>query len=436
MAWTPLASVRVDPAAGRVFEHGWQSWSPSSVYPAGGTGARPVSALSQTMGYRPGVRLPATGFQGEGLLAVLPSPGEPVQVYAASMPDIVPSIRATLTGPGVLEVSTDRPAVVSVSLHDGSLDEALGAWASGFARSRSVRAAPTVWCSWYQYYGGVTSEDIRENLVAFEEHELPVDVVQIDDGWEAELGDWLAPSPRFGSVSAVADLIRSAGRRAGIWVAPFVAGSRSRLVRENPSWVGARIGPGWNQEFYALDLRVPEVRQYLVSVMESLADTGFDYFKLDFLFAGALSGLSAYRAVLAELREAAGPGSYVVGCGAPMLPSVGLVDAMRVASDIAPHYEPKVNDLSSYSQRSATLSTVGRAWQHGRFWVNDPDCLLARPAVERREDWAAVIRRYGGLRASADRIADLDDWGLTTTRELLSTVPPPIPFDLSATRPS
>jgi len=44
------------------------------------------------MGYRPGVELPAVGFQGEGLLAVSPAPGEPTHVFAAPGPDAVPVI--------------------------------------------------------------------------------------------------------------------------------------------------------------------------------------------------------------------------------------------------------------------------------------------------------------------------------------------------------
>jgi alpha-galactosidase len=128
------------------------------------------------------------------------------------------------------------------------------------------------------------------------------------------------------------------------------------------------------------------------------------------------------------IREAIGAESYLLGCGAPILPSVGLVDAMRVSADVAPKYDPADGDGSQPSQYGATLSTIGRAWQHGRFWVNDPDCIVARPEIERREEWAAVVERYGGLRASSDRIAALDEWGLATTRRLLTDVPPPTPF--------
>ena len=70
-----------------------------------------------------------------------------------------------------------------------------------------------------------------------------------------------------------------------------------------------------------------------------------------------------------------------------------------------------------------------RAWQHGRFWVNDPDCLVARPGFELRRQWADLIERFGGLRSASDRIVDLDDWGVRTTRRLLSGAPAPSPLD-------
>jgi alpha-galactosidase len=123
-----------------------------------------------------------------------------------------------------------------------------------------------------------------------------------------------------------------------------------------------------------------------------------------------------------------GPHSYLLGCGAPILPSVGLFDAMRVSADVAPYWAPLDGDPAQPSQQGAAFSTVGRAFQHGRFWVNDPDCIVARPAIERRAEWAGIIDRYGGLRVCSDRIADLDDWGLATTRRLLETTPPPVPF--------
>jgi alpha-galactosidase len=81
--------------------------------------------------------------------------------------------------------------------------------------------------------------------------------------------------------------------------------------------------------------------------------------------------------------------------------------------------EPLDGDLSQPSQRAAAQNSRWRAWQQGRFWTNDADCLVAGTHVERRVEWAGIIERYSGLRASSDRLRKLDEWGLAVTRRLL-----------------
>jgi alpha-galactosidase len=435
-----VAELAVDADRARVYEHGWQSWSPTGTYPVTATS----HAARRIMCYRPETPAPETGFQGEGLLAVDAGHDGPVHVFAAANPQAVPSIRASYVDRRLVVSADGELARVEVP---GPLPTALGAWGTTYAATAGageLRPAPTVWCSWYHYFTKVTQADIVENLDAIGAAELTVDVVQIDDGWQTEIGDWLTLSDRFASLPALVHRIRSAGRRAGIWVAPFLVGARSVVAARHPGWLIAgpdgmpvSAGHNWGQDLFGLDVTHPVAERYLRDVFGWLASIGIDYFKIDFIYGGALAGsrhtgvdaLAAYRRGVGLVREVIGPEAYLLGCGAPILPSVGLVDAMRVSPDIALEYEPADGDLSQPSQRSAALSTVGRAWQHGRFWVNDPDCLVARPAVQRREEWATIVERYGGLRASSDRIADLDDWGMRTTRRLLASVPPPAPFD-------
>jgi alpha-galactosidase len=441
MPFEELASITVDADAARVYEHGWQSWSPAGGYPATTPASyRPAREVSQAQSYRPGRPAPATGFQGEGLLAVDPGNGGPVLVFGAGG-ESVPSIRASLVD-GRVVVSSDGPVTVSTS---STMDEGLAAWADGYAaarRVRPIRPAPTAWCSWYHYFTDVTEADIVENLGAINDLDLPIDVIQIDDGWQAGIGDWLTLSGRFASLPDLVGRIRDERRRAGIWVAPFLVGAASRVATEHPDWlIGGAAGPvaaghNWDQDTYGLDVTHPGARQYLRDTFTMLREAGFDYYKIDFLYAGALDGtrhadvdaLAAYRGGVELIRDVIGPDAYLLGCGAPILPSVGLFDAMRVSADIAPHYAPHDGDPAQPSQLGAAFSTVGRSFQHGRFWVNDPDCIVARPAIERRAEWAEVVARYGGLRAFSDRVADLDEWGLATTRRLLSEVPPPTPF--------
>jgi alpha-galactosidase len=420
-----------------IYEHGWQSWTPSGRYPLRARPPRPGTDNSRVMNWRQDTRPPADAFWGEGLLAVDPGDGSGIVVFSAAPgADPVPSIRADVRT-GEVAVSADGPVLRTVDTGANSVEDALGRWADGYAAAAgvSLRAeSPTVWCSWYHYFRDVTEDDIFENLSAMDDLGLSVDVVQIDDGYQSEIGDWLTESGRFTSLEAAVARIRAAGRRAGLWLAPFLVSPRSRIYQDHPEWLlgGARAGFNWKAEQAVLDVTHPGAEEYLRTVFCTLRRMGIDYFKLDFLYAGALAGqraddsvtpLAAYRHGMEMIREAIGPDSYLLGCGAPILPSVGLVDAMRVSPDTAPRYEPDGGDLSMPSQRAAALTGRARAWQHGRFWANDPDCLIVRPEVQRRDAWAVHIDRYGGLRSSSDRLRDLDDWGLSTTRRLLRRTP-------------
>ncbi|MGA5202332.1 glycoside hydrolase family 36 protein [Streptomyces variegatus] len=430
--FTPVASVPVNPRRARVHEEGWQSWSPSGAYALDAAPHRPANANWATVCYRPGVTAPAGTFQGEGLLALDPGDGSPVRLWAAAEPTReVPSIRLATRDGQAAEISADGP----VKEWTGpDIPSVLGDWAAGLGLA-APRPAPTVWCSWYEYFTAVTEDDIHENLRAMDTLDLPVDVVQIDDGYQQALGDWLTLSGRFRSRAGIAEKIRSRGRRAGIWTAPFLVDPASELAAAHPDWLVrdttggfAHAGRNWGHDLRVLDTTHPDAAAYLTEVFTTLRAEGYDYFKTDFLYAGALDGvrhadadaLTAYRAGIALIREAIGEDAYLLGCGAPVLPSIGLFDAMRVSPDTAPHRRPEADDYSQPGQDPAEFTGVARQWQHHRLWINDPDCLMARPAVETRERWAAHVESTGGLMASSDRLLSLDRWGVETTRRLLS----------------
>ena len=436
-AFHDIAEIAVGPEA-LVFEHGWQSWSPTGAYPVSSRSPRPASRVSQIMGYRPELPAPDAEFQGEGLLALDPGTGDAVRVWSAPDPyHEVPSIRLTAHA-GRVVVSANR--TVREDTYPGGMERALARWADDVATRLGVTpvaSLPPIWCTWYYYFTRVTEADVLENLAAIERLDLDVGVVQLDDGYQAGIGDWLERSPRFPRpLDELSRRICDTGRHAGIWTAPLLVGERSRLAREHPDWlVGeADAGYNWEQRLAALDVTHPDAAAYLQEVFRALVGWGFDFFKIDFLYAGALSGrrrqaiepIAAYCEALRLIREAVGARATLLGCGAPLLPSIGMVEAMRISPDVAPQVEPPAGDLSKPAQRSAVRTGLARAFQHARWWVNDPDCLIARPEVEDREAWAAHIERYGGLRGSSDRLDALDAWGLETTRRLLqpsSTVP-------------
>jgi alpha-galactosidase len=439
MSFADVGELTCDPRRALIFEHGWQSWSPTGAYRLDETPPRAADDNIQIVCYRPETPVPAEVFQGEGLVAVDPGDGGPVSIWSAPSPVEIPSIRVRQEGARRqaghqderrLVISADGP--VRHWQVAGGLGPALAQWANTVAEGYAPEAFPAVppmWCSWYGYWDKVRDADIIENLALAQRHGIDADMFLIDDGYEAEIGDWLELRPGFGSLERAVGAVREAGRRAGIWTAPFLVGRRSRIFREHPDWLvgGAYAGLMWDQELAVLDVTHPDAAAHLVEVFQRFRAMGLSHFKLDYAYAGALAGrrhtavdpIAAYRRGLELIREGAGPDATLHGCGAPMLPSIGLVDVMRVSPDTAPLVHPKAGDISQPSQLGARLTGAAREFLHARWWVNDPDCIMARPEVEAREEWAAHIEATGGLRGSSDPIAALDAWGLETTRRLM-----------------
>jgi alpha-galactosidase len=432
VGFATVTEVEYDVTAARVFEHGWQSWSPSGWCSLTASPPRPTAPNHHVMAYRPGVE--AGRFQGEGLLAV--STGDQVVVAGATTPDLVPSIRCEVRGDRLV-ISADGEIELTSSTPSNP-NQALADWAEAFATRHGnhpygdidVRVFGPSWCSWYAYRGKVTERNVMAEVRQFDQQGLSVDMVLLDEGYQAEIGDWLTPRTDFGSTVRLAAAIRSGGRRAGIWVAPFLVGSKSETARLHPEWLVPDItaGTNWGQDQLVLDVTHPGAARHLQDVFTELCRQGYDHFKLDFLYAGAIEGrrhepmdgIAAYRHGMRLLREAVGPNRILHGCGAPILPSFGLVDCMRISPDTDPLVDPPSGDISQPGQRGARSTSVAREFLHGRWWANDPDCLIIRPDVQDRERWAEHVENAPGLRMSSDPIGALDQWALDRTRELLT----------------
>ena len=192
----------------------------------------------------------------------------------------------------------------------GELAGALGRWAEVFAASARLapgllRPVPPVWCSWYAYHACVTQEDILDNLAAMDDRQVPAGVVQIDDGHQADPGDFLASPGRYDDLPGLVRAVRGAGKAsrdldrpdAGGLVkhAAGLVGSWSTLLAKRPGWVvrdwasgePAFAGTVCGQRCTALDLTHPDAASYLASVLATMRERGIDCFKVDFACAGA-----------------------------------------------------------------------------------------------------------------------------------------------------
>ena len=377
------------------------------------------------MRFRPGTPVRRRGVQGEGLLVVDPGNGCAGPLLRRSHgPACVPTLRAVLRGDRVWSVRCHADAR---RRHRARRRAARRRWrrtatASPHARARCRScAADGVVLLVPLLRGGHRRRHPRE----------PRGARRARPAGRRRAGRRrVEPRPRRGAAPAAA--VRVAGRRGRRGSAAADAGPGSgwrrswsaretSLAREHPDWlVGprrAQLGPGPGRPRpHPPGRRGTSCR----ARCSRLADLGVDYFKLDFLYAGAVPG-RRHDGRRRGRGLPVGPGAHARGGRARRLParlrradpaSVGLVDAMRVSPDT---FHEGGEDGSAGLR--GLMPLAARAWQQGRLWVNDPDCLVARPSYPLRERWADAVTAYGGLRSFSDRVAELDEWGLAHGRD-------------------
>lgn len=299
------------------------------------------------------------------------------------------------------------------------------------------RVAPCVgWTSWYNYYNAVTQKDVLDNLEAFRSRGLPIDIFQIDDGYQEAVGDWLRVNGKFpDGMRYVADKIKECGYKAGLWLAPLVCEKKSQIYKQHPDWVVAKAGfnPLWSGVFYVLDFYNEGVRDYLRKVFDTVFNEWhYDMVKLDFLYAAALinrkdktRGQIMYE-FMQFLRELCGD-KIILGCGVPLGCAFGLVDYCRVSSDVALKWEDNVLARLHYRERTSTInaltSTIGRRHLNGRAFYNDPDVFILRSGnnqltEDQKYTLFMINKLLGGLFFASDNISEYDDRQMSLYRTI------------------
>lgn len=283
-------------------------------------------------------------------------------------------------------------------------DEALwDAWAATVPGRPPTGRPPIGWSDWYAWYGTATEADLRGQLALAAP---PLEVFQVDDGWERDWGDW-SWANTFPTGDALATDIAARGLVPGLWMAPLYVSRDTAVYAEHPGWwvtdaSGAEIahGEAGGRDLAILDVTDPDAAAWIAGVLATRRAEGWRYFKLDFLFAGAvegtrdepLTGAEAYQRAMRLFREALGDDTFVA-CGAPMLPSVGWADTWRSGPDIA--YEMATEPERAFL-RAQTRSTAARQFANGVWWWNDADAILVRGWSEAAVDGAIASALVSG----------------------------------------
>ncbi len=274
-----------------------------------------------------------------------------------------------------------------------SLEETLNEYAKRVADLNQPKTGKPVfgWSSWYHYYLDISQESFIKEMELSKTLNLNYELFQLDDGYEADIGDWLETNEKFSNgLEFLAKKVRENEMIAGIWTAPFSVSESSKLFKEHSDWVVKNENDdpllaykNWNKKIYALDTTNPDAQRWLENIFSALKDYGFDFFKIDFLFAAMILGkrylnvtpVEAYRMGIETIRKAVGE-SHILGCGAPLLPSVGYVDSMRIGADTAPYWNDA--DLGKPNAKYSIRNALTRNFMNDVWWTNDPDCVMTR----------------------------------------------------------
>lgn len=483
--------LRLDPAAGgrifsrpplnpAFFSNGWQSWSYCGVYGAGDQFHRTrLGPLRAPTDVNQGTRQPSRrGHFSSDMFAVLGDRVMRTGVLAgflsqkqhfgsleARLAASQPGLRMWANGDGTrldagAIMQTDWACLQFINIDQ---PDPLGAYFERVAREHGLpdltpadSPSPTGWCSWYQYSseqytGTITASVLESNLEALSNlhANLPLQTFQIDDGYQAQIGDWSSFAADFPQgVAPLAEKIASTGLIPGLWLAPFIVHPKSRLAAEHPDWLlrgrlnrPVNAGFLWNTIATAMDLTHPDALDYSCQVVQrAVQEWGFPYLKLDFLYAGALPGkrhdptrtrAQVLRAGIEALRGAAGDKAFLLGCGSPLGSAIGLVDAMRIGPDTHWTWYPDISGLKTFFRREPNLpsayyacrNAITRAPMHRRWWINDPDCLLLRENTSLTEaevrTTASVVAMTGGSLFLSDDLSVLSPARLKIAERLL-----------------
>ena len=275
--------------------------------------------------------------------------------------------------------------------------------------------------SWYNHYQNINEALMDEVLDGLDDR---FDLFQIDDGFEPFVGDWMETDPKkFPSgLAPMVEKIHKKGMLAGIWLAPFAAEKSSALYREHPEYLakdatGKPIVAGGNwSSFSPLDLNCPQAVDHIRWVLRHYVKLGFDFFKLDFLYAANLLPLSGKtRAETAEfayalLREELGD-KLILGCGATLSNGYERFDYMRIGPDVSLKFDDVAYMRRFHPERISTKVTlcnsIFRSPMDAHAFGNDPDVFLLREeglslSADQRYALSFINALFGSLLMTSD----------------------------------
>jgi alpha-galactosidase len=266
---------------------------------------------------------------------------------------------------------------------------------------------------WYWAYGKNSAASVladAHHVVELSPTGANRPFVVIDDGWQpgrgrdrAGAGTWDRGNDTFPAMAGLAEAIRRAGARPGIWIRPLQAPADAPGAWRSP------------RDRNMLDPTIPDVQRKVADDVARLTQWGFELIKHDyttfdvfgrwgFQMGAALtrdgwtfgSGSSRTTAEVIDglygvIRRAAGE-NLVIGCNTVSHLSAGRFEICRIGDDTS-------GTDWNRTRKMGVNALAFRGVQHGAFYGADPDCVGVTNAVPwtQNRQWLDLLARSGTM---------------------------------------
>ncbi len=233
--------------------------------------------------------------------------------------------------------------------------------------------------TWDFFRGQISSDEMKPVLADLKKfndsYDAELKYFTLDDGWFHQRGSWEFDTSKFeGGEKGWAETVREKGMIPGVWIAPFWSNKERvdefgmNVLEEVPDHVIR----------YRVDPSDPNVRKYVIDRFRKLSNSGYKYFKIDFLALAYTDKPYKYskfhpekviRDFILDIREAIGDDAFLLGCSTVIAPCSMICDGARIMSDITENW-----DVTKEIYRHIAY----RYWMNGSLFIADPDFFVGR----------------------------------------------------------
>ena len=302
---------------------------------------------------------------------------------------------------------------------------------------RPKEEAVSGWCSWEAYHDKVTQQNVENAAAVLQPlRKYGLDTLQLDDGYQNPIvppapgkpiaDSWLIPNDKFPKGHpGIVGAMQGAGFRAGIWTNATL--TNREACQQHPHVLrkadGELLYGDWIQ--YVIDCTPEMLQKEITPYYRQLREAGYGYFKSDSIRHLIFDGLQEavrlgllsdedaqerMNAYMQAARNGIGEDAYYLSCWGVLSQSIGVCDAMRVATDAN----------ISWGAFSMQLRETARWFFAQRIlFTLDPDHVCVRSELPWVRMLLSFVSLSGGLYMISDQPETYDEQRLSLIRKTL-----------------